>query len=82
LDTCDKHELSLSLHALEKTTLTTEATANSVMDVDEKEAADRQQLQELIRKQTTEHNKLLKLQLSKLEKEMKQLKVKKHFEGP
>jgi hypothetical protein len=41
-----RHEIALSLQALEKITFTTEATENSVMYVNDEEATDRQQLQD------------------------------------
>jgi hypothetical protein len=71
----------LTLQALEKTSFTTDATEAAVMDVDDEAAVDRQQLQELVRKQTVEQNKLLKQHTYKLEKDMKELQVKSKSRG-
>jgi hypothetical protein len=78
LDTKAKHEIDLTLKRLETTHFTEQATKTATMDVNEEPAADMQQLQELVHKQSEAQTTALKQQVNLLERKMQNLKLAKN----
>jgi hypothetical protein len=71
MDTRARLEIASSLKKLNTEYFTIEATEGATMDVDDEDAADRQQLQELIRKQSEANTKSLQQDLKKLQQQVK-----------
>ena len=70
LDSRSRNERALALKKLSTEVLTENATENAQMELDLEVPADRQQLQELIRKQADSANKKLSAQVKKLERQL------------
>jgi hypothetical protein len=73
MDTRARLEISSSLKKLNTEYFAIEATEGATMDVDDEDAADRQQLQELVRKQSEANTKSLQQDLKKLQQQVKGL---------
>ena len=81
LKQCKKNQISLSLKKLSTMHFTEEATNDSQMHLDREPAADRAQLQSLIKKQTQAETKSLSQELAKLQAKIKALESKKSQRG-
>jgi hypothetical protein len=73
MDTRTRLDIASSLKKLNTEYFTIEATEGATMDVDNEDAADRQQLQELVRKQYEANTKSLQQDLKKLQQQVKGL---------
>ena len=82
LKQCKKNQVTLSLKKLSTMHFTEESTNESQMHIDQEPAADRAQLQSLIKKQTQVETKSLVKELNKLQEKIKALEAKKTLRGP
>jgi hypothetical protein len=73
MDTRARLEIASLLKKLNTEYFTIEATEGATMDVDDKDAADRQQIQELVRKQSEANTKSLQQDRKKLQQQVKDL---------
>mmetsp|Transcript_6411 Transcript_6411/g.12091 ORF Transcript_6411/g.12091 Transcript_6411/m.12091 type:complete len:425 (+) Transcript_6411:357-1631(+) len=81
LKQCKKNQISLSLKKLFTMHFTEESTNDSQMHLDQEPAADRVQLQSLIKKQTQAETKSLAKALNQLQEKIKALESKKSSRG-
>ena len=70
---CKTNEIDISLKKLSTTHFIEESTNRTLMDIDDEPAVGRENLQELIQKQTVKENKLLHKEMTRLREQVKGL---------